>query len=439
MVERKAPYSGVAVLGAPDEAGLIARLDALLAAAQAGDVPSPCAPSAQDLAAPERVAIDFDGVDALIERVGRARQALSADMLAARPASDWARLEGRGVYRGRGAPGKVAFLFSGQGAQYVNMLRELRDVDPLVAQTFAEADVVMTPVLGRPLSEYIFSDSDDKAVLGAAEEALRDTRITQPAVLAVDVALHRLLASYGVEPDLVIGHSLGEYAALVAARTLTFEAALRLVSIRGRAMADVAQADNGTMAAIMAPLEEVARILATVGGYAVVCNVNSRSQVVIGGETAAVEQAIRAFGEAGHRAVPLAVSHAFHTRIVAGAAAPLKAAIEAQTVRPPARPVVSNVTGDLYPADTGQVVELLGRQVYSPVQFVRGIETLYAQGARVFVEVGPKRVLAAFAEEILKDCATVFVHTNHPRRGAVVSFHQALCALYAAGVGRVSA
>ncbi len=431
MVEPKVPYSGVVVLGAPDEAGLCVRLDALLAAAQAGDVPSPCAPSAQDLAAPERIAIDFDGAETLIERAGRARQALSAG-----PASDWARLEGRGVYRGRGAPGKVAFLFSGQGAQYVNMLRELRDIDPVVARTFAEADTAMAPVLGRPLSEFIFVDSDDKAVLEAAEEALRDTRITQPAVLAVDVALQRLLASYGVEPDLVVGHSLGEYAALVAAQALTFEDALRIVSVRGQAMTKVAQADNGAMAAIMAPLEDVERILTSVDGYVIVCNVNSRSQVVIGGETAAVEKAVAAFGEAGYRAVPLAVSHAFHTRIVKGAAVPLRAMIEAQNVHPPALPVVSNVTGDLYPAGPGEIIELLGRQVYSPVQFVRGIETLYAQGARVFVEVGPKRVLAAFAEDILKDrAAAVFVHTNHPRRGAVVSFHQSLCALYAAGVG----
>lgn len=436
MAERKAPYGGLVVLGASDEAGLCARLDALLAAAQAGNTPVSRTPTVDDLAAPERIVIDFDSADELVERTERARKALDADMLAAGPAGDWARLEGRGVYRGRGVPGKVAFLFSGQGTQYINMLRELRDVDPVVAQTFAEADAVMAPIWGRPLSEFIFVDSDDKAVLEAAEEALRDTRITQPAVLAVDMALYRLLLSYGIEPDLVVGHSLGEYAALVAAQALTFEAALRIVSTRGKAMAEVAQADNGTMAAIMTPLEEVARILAAVEGYVIVCNINSRSQVVIGGETAAVEKAVKAFGEAGYRAVPLAVSHAFHTRIVEGAAAPLKAVIEQHAVRPPALPVVSNVTGDLYPADPDEIVELLGRQVYSPVQFVKGIETLYAQGARVFVEVGPKHVLAAFAEDILKDRpAAAFVHTNHPRRGAVVSFHQSLCALYAAGVG----
>ncbi|MBN1933309.1 MAG: acyltransferase domain-containing protein [Anaerolineae bacterium] len=436
MAERKASYGGVVVLGAPDKAGLKARLDALLAAAPSGDIPTMQAPSAEDLAALERIVIDFESADELINRIERARQAVEAGALADDRWADWKRLESRGVYRGRGAPGKVAFLFSGQGTQYVNMLRELRDVDAVVAQTFAEADEVMIPILGRPLSDLIFIESDDKAALETAEETLRDTRITQPAVLAVDVALYRLLKSYEIEPDLVIGHSLGEYAALVAAGALTFAEALRVVSVRGRAMAEVAQADNGAMAAIMAPLDEVERILTAVEGYAIICNVNSRSQVVIGGETAAIEKAVSAFGGAGYRAVPLAVSHAFHTRIVEGAARPLQVVIRAQQVQPPVLPVVANVTGDLYPTAPGEIVDLLGRQVYSPVQFVRGIETLYACGARVFVEVGPKRVLAAFAEEILAGRSDVLVvYTNHPRRGAVVSFHQAMCALYAVGLG----
>ncbi len=431
MTERKNPLGNVAVLGAADLPGLIARLDAMLDAAQAGIFPARQPPSPQDLTAAERIVIEFEHPDTLIERLVHARQALQTNTQA-----DWERLEGRGIYRGSGAPGRVAFLFGGQGAQYVNMLRELHDGEPSVAETFAQADDVLMPILGCPLSTFILVDTPDKATLEAAEERLRDTRITQPAVLTVDVALFRLLQDYGIIPDLLIGHSLGEYAALVAAGTLTFADALRVVNARGQAMCQVAQADNGTMAAIMASPEEVAHILNGVEGYVVTCNVNSRRQVVIGGETAAVERAVAAFAAAGIRAVPLAVSHAFHTRIVQGAATPLRAAIARCQLRPPARPVISNVTGEPYPDDPAPIGALLERQIYSPVQFVQGIETLYAQGARIFVEVGPKRVLSAFVEEILAGHDDVrVVHTNHPRRGAIVSFHQAMCALYAAGLG----
>jgi acyl transferase domain-containing protein len=201
-------------------------------------------------------------------------------------------------------------------------------------------------------------------------------------------------------------------------------------------MSRVSHDDNGSMAAVSAPLAEVERILGQVQGYVIVSNINSRQQVVVGGETAAVEQAVAAFGEAGHRTQMLAVSHAFHTRIVAPARDPLRRVIEQQNVRPPRLPVVANVSGDLYPDDTEAIIDLVGRQVDSPVQFVQGVETLYRHGARIFVEVGPRRVLATFVESTLSERDDVIsIFTNHPRRGAVTSFNQALCALLAAGLG----
>src|SRR5208283_6178467 len=108
---------------------------------------------------------------------------------------------------------KVAFLYTGQGSQYVNMLRSLRAAEPIVARTFEEADGVMTPILGKPLSEYVFVDAANSAAVAQAEEDLRQTAITQPAVLATDLALTRLLDAYGVRPDMTMGHSLGEYGA----------------------------------------------------------------------------------------------------------------------------------------------------------------------------------------------------------------------------------
>lgn len=154
------------------------------------------------------------------------------------------------------------------------------------------------------------------------EMQLRQTEITQPALLATDAAMHELLAAYGLRPDMVMGHSLGEYGALIAAGSLGFEAALEAVSARGREMSHLTVQDNGAMAAVSGPLAEIERIVAQTPGYVVVANINSTTQAVIGGATAAVTAAIEAFTAAGMQATRIPVSHAFHTSIVAPAAVP---------------------------------------------------------------------------------------------------------------------
>ena len=150
-------------------------------------------------------------------------------------------------------------------------------------------------------------------------------------------------------------------------------------------MASLRLEDNGSMAAVLAPLSEIERIVDEVDGYVVVANVNATRQAVIGGATPAVESAIEAFQRAGHTVVRIPVSHAFHTSIVAPATEPLRRALLRLDLHAPTLPVVSNVTGDFYPAAASQetMLDLLGRQVASPVQFVKGLQTLYAAGARV--------------------------------------------------------
>jgi len=261
-----------------------------------------------------------------------------------------ARKAGPAVGR-RGPAPRVAFLYTGQGSQYANMLAELRSIEPIVADTFRQADAVMTPLLGRPLSSYIFIDGNDPAAVAKLENELRQTEITQPALLATDASMHRLLGAYGIEPDMVMGHSLGEYGALTAAGSLTFEAALEAVSARGREMSHLKVEDNGAMAAVAGPLEEIQRIVETTPGYVVVANINSNTQAVIGGATAAVAAAIEAFTAAGMQATRIPVSHAFHTSIVAPAAVPLVATLRRLNVRPPRLPIVANVTGEFYPRD----------------------------------------------------------------------------------------
>ncbi len=319
------------------------------------------------------------------------------------------------------------------------MIEPLRAAEPIVAELFAEADRIMTPLLGKPLSEFIFVDQTNADAVAKAEEDLRQTEITQPTVLTIDLALTRLLAAYGIQPDMTMGHSLGEYGALVASGSLTFEDALAAVSARGRGMTQVAVKDTGKMAAVFAPLAEVERILKSIDGYVVIANVNSGQQSVIGGASKAVEQAMEIFLQAGYEVRPLPVSHAFHTSIVAPASEPLREMLSHLHIQPPRVPVVANVNGEFYPTGPDvvpQMLDLLAQQVAAPVQFVKGLRTLYDAGARVFVEVGPKKALQGFAEEVLGDRGDVVsLFTNHPKVGDIPSFNQALCGLYAAGLG----
>ena len=392
-------------------------------------MPEEPAPSADAGAlAAERLGIEFGDADELASRAGKALAALGADQPGL-----WKALRGVGIFRARGPAGRVAFLYSGQGSQYVNMLRALREAEPSVRETFAEADAVMQPILDRRLSDCVFPDPGDAAAVARAEQALLDTGVLQPAILAVDLALTRLLAERGYRPDLVMGHSLGEYAALVAAGVLPFAQALEAVSARGREMAHVRVKDAGRMAAVLAPLDEIEQVLATVDGYVVVANYNSRSQSVIGGETAAVERAAATFQAIGRTVVWLSVSHAFHTAIVSPASQALRDVLERLDVRPPRIPVVANLTGGLYPSGSdarAAVLDLLSRQMAAPVQFAKGLQTLFEAGVRVFVEVGPKRALQGFAEEAFSSDPSVFsLFTNHPKLPDAVALSQAVCGL----------
>ena len=412
------------------------QLEKMMADADAGVVPDKQLPLADSMRAQERIAIDFGSAKELRERCQKAVDAIADD----RPAA-WRLMRGKGVFRGREAPGKIAFMFPGQGSQYVNMLRELRDVSATVREVFDEADDVMKSRLdGRLLTQLIFVDDADPGRLEKAEEALRHTTVTQPAMLAADIALARLLGDYGIEPDMVIGHSLGEYAALVAAGVMPFADALVAVSARAREMANVSLADSGKMAGVIGPYEKIERVLAEVKGYVVAANRNSRKQTVIAGSSAGVDEAIEKLRDAGLKVIPLNVSHAFHSEIVAPASEPLRRVIEGLRIESPKLPVIANVDGEPYPSGPDArpaIIDRLARQIAAPVQFTAGLDTLYREGVRVFVEVGPKKVLASFAEECLGDKEDIVaLATNNPKAGPEASFGAALAYLYSIGRGR---
>ncbi|MCA9973481.1 MAG: acyltransferase domain-containing protein, partial [Anaerolineales bacterium] len=431
-----APVRGILALGAGAVDGLRARLDEALLRVDGGWEPPREVPETAVLQAAERLIIDFGDRDELLGRLQKAQKALAQDD----PAM-WRALDAQGIFRGRGAaPGKLAFLFPGQGSQYVNMGRELLDVSPEVAAVFAAADRVMTPILGKPLTDYLFVDPTDKKAVARAEMALMQTEVTQPAMLTLDIALLKLLETYGFTPDMVMGHSLGEYAALIAAGIMPFADALEAAAARGDEMSKVRVEDNGKMAAVLAPIAAVEETLRQVSGYVVPANINSHAQCVIGGSSAGVDEAMALFQAQGYRTIPLPVSHAFHTEIVAPASRPLRVVLDRLRIAPPRLPLVANVSGAFYPTGVEAIKDILEKQIASPVQWVKGLETLYAAGTRTFVEVGPKRALWGFVRSVFEDRLDAqAIMTNHPKKGTLPAFNQALCALYAAGYGPAQA
>jgi malonyl CoA-acyl carrier protein transacylase len=426
----KPPLQGILALGAGDVPALKEQVAVALERARQGWAPPVQAPEPAALNQDERLVIDFADHDELVTRLEKSIKALGTDALNA-----WKSLKSQGIYRGSGAaPGKLAYLFPGQGSQTLNMARKLAEREPEVAAVFAEADRIMTPILGRPLTSYIFTDAADPEATKAAEESLRRTTITQPAMLTVDAALHALLAAYGFKPDYVLGHSLGEYAALVAAGVMPFAHALEAAAARGAEMTRVSMADNGWMAAVIGPYEKVELILRDIEGYVVAANLNSQNQTVIGGASAAVQVAINRFNAMGLKAMRIPVSHAFHTAIVAPASKPLRQLLDRLSVSPPRLPVIANVTGEPYPTDTEAIKDLLERQIASPVQWAKSLETCYSLGVRAFLEVGPKKVLKGFVDNVVGGRpGAVSLFTNHPDFGEIAMFNQALCGLYAAG------
>ena len=287
----------------------------------------------------------------------------------------------------------IAFVFPGQGSQKVGMGKSLADAFPVCRQTFDEADAA----LGESLSSLCFEGPEDRLML---------TENTQPAILAVSVAAYRLLASKGLQPSFVAGHSLGEYSANVAAGTFKFDDAVRIVRRRGRYMQEAVPVGTGAMAAVLGlDAERVAEACADASAGDVVspANLNGAGQVVIAGAKDAVSRAgERAKALGAKRVVPLPVSAPFHCALMKPAELKLAPELRALETANPRVPIVANV--DAEPKSTaGDAIDALVAQVSSPVRWEQVVRRLASDGVTTYVEVGPGTVLSGLVRKIQRE------------------------------------
>jgi [acyl-carrier-protein] S-malonyltransferase len=294
---------------------------------------------------------------------------------------------------------KIAFIFPGQASQYPGMGKELHDEFPIARQAFEEAD----QALGFSLSQLCFN---------GPEEELKQTENTQPAILTVSVAAFRVVSSKGFRADYVAGHSLGEYSALVAAGSLNFQDAVRSVRNRGKYMQEAVSSGKGAMAAILGMDQQRVEALcqeASAGEVLSVANLNSQEQVVIAGTASAVARATELAPSRGaKRAILLPVSAPFHCPMMQSAKERLQRDLSAVSLAPGQIPLVSNVDASEI-SEVDQIRDSLVRQVCSPVRWMESVQYLIHHGVKLFVELGPGRVLSGLVRQIERSAKTANV------------------------------